>query len=267
MDVIKFSGEIQSFKPNKIYATIREAGGTEKIARETIRKIERKKKKIMHSGEILSIVLKNLKKEAGVSQRYNLKRSIMELGPAGFTFEKYFSQILRNYGYETQTNQKLRGKKIFHEVDIVTKREKKYLIECKYHNDPGKSTRLHSAMYTYARVLDLKKYKFDSSWLVTNTKCSQDAVNYSIGVNQKVTSWNHPKKESLRELIQKENLFPVTILQSIRQSVKRKLIDKEILIIKEILLMKEKELLKYMSRRNVRKMLVEIAEVINPKLI
>ena len=37
-----------------------------------------------------------------VAKRYDLKRAIMSLGPHGFTFEEFFSQLLQNYDYETK---------------------------------------------------------------------------------------------------------------------------------------------------------------------
>ena len=75
------------------------------------------------------------------------------------------------------------------------------MIECKYHNEQGKPTRLQPAMYTYARFLDLTK-RLDQPWLVTNTKCSRDAKEYAKGVGLKITSWKYPENAqiSLRSL-------------------------------------------------------------------
>lgn len=232
MQVIKFSGEVEKFNPKKIYATIKEAGGSSEIAKEAINEVRKKYHKDMTTKEILKITLEILKKEPGVSQRYNLKEAIMKLGPTGFPFEKFIARILEYYEYKTETDVKLKGKRIYHEVDIVATKKKKFMIECKYHNEAGTITRLHPAMYTYARFLDLKKHKFDQGWLITNTKCSPDAKNYSEGVNLKLTTWKYPEKESLQKLIEKNNLYPVTILE-ISEKRKEKLLENNIVILKD----------------------------------
>jgi predicted RecB family endonuclease len=55
----------------------------------------------------------------------------MSLGPSGFLFEQFFSEILKNYGYKTKINVFLKGKIITHEIDIIAEKNKKYMIECK----------------------------------------------------------------------------------------------------------------------------------------
>lgn len=236
MRVLKSSGDVENFCSKKIYYSIREAGGSKKLATESVRGIEKKYHRGMTTKEILLILLKLLKKEPGVSERYDLKRAIMSLGPSGFPFEDYFSRILNYYDYETKTGNKLHGTKIYHEVDIVAKKNnKKWMVECKYHNESGTVTRLKPAMYTYARFLDLKRQKFDSPWLVTNTKCSVDAVRYARGVELRITSWKYPKKESLQDLIKKKNLYPITIIKSLNGVAKERLFSLKILVAKDLL--------------------------------
>lgn len=242
MKVIKSSGDIQDFSERKIFSSIKEAGGSTKLAKDAIKEVKKKYTKNISTQKILEILIDFLKKEPGVSERYDLKRAIMDLGPSGFPFEKFFSKILKEYGFETKVGQKLKGKKIIHEIDIIAKKKKKFMIECKYHNHRGTITRLHPSMYTYARFLDLKKYNFDFSWLVTNTKCSPDAINYAKGVKQKITSWKYPKKQSLEKLIERKKLYPITILHSIDENLKHKLFEKNIIILKDFEKISEEEL-------------------------
>jgi len=234
MQVQKSSGEPQIFLPKKIYKSVREAGGSKKLADDAIKKIKSIYHKDISTREILEILLRFLEKEPGVSERYNLKRAIMSLGPTGFPFEKYFANLLGYYGYETKVGVIMKGEKIYQEVDIVAKKEKKIMIEAKYHNQIGTITRLHPAMYTYARFLDLKKHKFDQPWLVTNTKCSIDAIKYASGVNLKIISWDYPKKNSLRKMITSKNLYPITILKNITPSTKEKLFEQNLVILKDL---------------------------------
>jgi len=153
----------------------------------------------------------------------------------------------------------MRGKIIVHEVDIIAKKEKSYMIECKYHNEPGTSTSLHPALYTYARFLDLRE-KPDMPWLVTNTKCSQDAEDYARGVGLKITSWNFPKNKSLQKLISLKKLYPITILKTINDNTKEKLFQAKIVIAKDILNYPVKDLMEKtgLDEKEIHKILEEV---------
>ncbi|MBU2612461.1 MAG: restriction endonuclease, partial [Nanoarchaeota archaeon] len=149
--------------------------------------------------------------------------------------EQFFARVLEYYGYETSVGSKLKGKVIIQEVDIVAVKGKKWMIECKYHNQNGTITKLHPALYTYARFLDLKGHDFDAPWLVTNTKCSGDAIRYASGVNLKITSWKFPREESLEKLIEKKNLYPITILNSASDGVFNNLYDSGLIVARDLL--------------------------------
>jgi len=247
VEIIKASGEKEAFSTKKLATTMREAGASKRLINETISLVKSKIKQNTTTEEILNITLKNLKKESGVAEKYNLKRAIMNLGPTGFPFEEFIAEILRNYGYKATTDAKLKGKVIYQEVDVIAEKDKKFMIECKYHNEPGTDTRLQPAMYTYARFLDLAQYKFDQPWLITNTKCTSDAVGYAKGVNLKITSWNFPKEESLLRLITSKNLYPVTIL-FLTNEIKEKLIMNKVVLLKTLI---EKDLKELYKRTNI----------------
>lgn len=260
--VTKASGEIQGFDSKKIFSTVTEAGASKKLAVETIKLVKSKYYKGITTKEILDLILKNLKKEPGVSQRYNLKQAIMNLGPSGFPFEQYFARILNNYGYETKVDNFIKGRRIIHEVDIIAKKQNKsYMVECKYHNETGTPTRLHPALYTYARFLDVNK--FDVPWLSTNTKCVDDAVEYARGVNMKITSWNYPKNESLRLLIENKRLYPITSIDSIDTKTKEKLFFENIVMATDLLKYSTKQLIKKTGLRGleINNIITEIKEV------
>ncbi|PJE81507.1 restriction endonuclease [Candidatus Pacearchaeota archaeon CG10_big_fil_rev_8_21_14_0_10_32_42] len=235
MQVIKSSGVIERFDKKKIYKTIRDAGGSKKLAKEAVNEIRRKFNKNISTRDILLFLIKYLEREPGVSQRYDLKRAIMSLGPSGFPFEKFFARVLEHYGFKTTVGNKLKGKSVYQEVDIIAVNKKKWMIECKYHNESGVITKLHVALYTHARFLDLKSYNFDAAWLVTNTKCSIEAIKYAKGVGLKVTSWKYPNEDNLEKLIEKKGLYPMTILKSISNEVLNKMYDSGFIIAKDLL--------------------------------
>ena len=236
MQLVKSSGEVERFNSKKIYNSIRKAGGSGKIANSAVKAVRAKFHPGIQSSEILEIILDHLKDEPGVAQRYDLKRAVMALGPSGFPFERYFARILEYYGYKTTLDNKLHGKRIIQEVDIVAKKPgEKWMVECKYHNQTGTISRLHPAMYTYARFLDLGKYKFTRPWLVTNTKCSHDAVAYAEGVGERVTSWNYPKEESLLRLIDDKKIYPITILKEMSPKILEKLYSLDLIVANDLL--------------------------------
>jgi hypothetical protein len=234
MYVIKASGKKEEFDSGKIYRTVMRAGASRALASEIVGEVESKVYEGMRTRDILDMTLALLRgKKPNVSMVYDLKRAIMSLGPTGFVFEKYFAEILNNYGYRTQTGQMLNGTFAAHEVDIIAKKKGNYMIECKYHNSPGVYTNLKTALYVYARFLDLKK-SFDFPWLATNTKCSDKAIRYAKGVGMKVTSWQYPGKESLQDLIEGKKLYPVTILRSVNEFVKWRLCGANILVASDL---------------------------------
>ncbi|PIU22034.1 MAG: hypothetical protein COT14_03490 [Candidatus Diapherotrites archaeon CG08_land_8_20_14_0_20_30_16] len=260
--VTKASGNIEPFNSDKIYYSILSAGASKSLAIETINIVKKKYYKGISTQEILDVVLKNLKKEKGVAQRYDLKRAIMNLGPSGFPFEEYFARILNNYDYNTKVNNYIKGKRITHEIDIVAKKHNlSYMIECKYHNEAGIQTKLHVAMYTYARFLDVSK--FDVPWLATNTKCVNEAEEYAKGINLKITSWNYPKRESLRDLIEKKDLYPITSIKYIDEKIKEKLFSANIVLAKDLLGYTTKELVLQtgLKEKEINTILNEVKEI------
>ncbi len=240
MYVIKNSGEKEPLNLNKVARACKRAGADNKTCDQITKLVKSKAYNGITTKEIYQIVFQELKKiNTPCAAKYSLKQAIMSLGPSGFPFEKYLSELFQNYGYKTSTNNFVKGKCITHEIDvIIEKQNKKYMLEAKYHNEPGTVTGLHPAMYTYARFLDIKPgYQtkpFDGAYLITNTRCSPDAIGFAECYNLKIISWDYPKGESLRELIEKQKLYPITILQSIGRFEKEELSKAGILLIKDI---------------------------------
>lgn len=234
--IIKASGDKEKFNPKKISRTIVKAGATQDFANLVSKQVSKKIKSGDKTEKILNLTLKSLNKYPSLAARYDLKRAIMKLGPTGFPFERYFARILDEYGYNTEVGRILPGKMITHEVDIIakdSKNKKRYMVECKYHNYVGVYTSIKTALYVYARFLDLKG--FDSPWVVTNTHCSFDVLNYAKGVNMRITSWDYPKGESLQKLITQKRLYPITILKNLNNKTKTTLFASKIMVLKDLI--------------------------------
>ena len=148
-----------------------------------------------------------------IKQRYQLKDAIMKLGTAGYLFEDYVGKILTHSDFKIKKIRgKVKGKCIIHEIDLIASvKNKRILVECKYHTKPGAYTGLKESLYTHARFLDTK-HCFDAEYLVCNTKVSNHAKKYAKCVNQHILSWRYPPNNSLERIIEANHLYPITIL-------------------------------------------------------
>ena len=192
------------------------AGATRKTAKKILKKVRSQIYQDMNTGDIYKRVLKAISEEKGLRalyQRYQLKDAIMRLGPAGFAFENYIESILQHYNLQPlKVRTKIKGKCAMHEIDVIGKSYSKlFLIECKYHSSHGVYTGLKEALYTHARFLDLHP-KFEGEIIFCNTKVSHQAKRYAKCIGQQVFSWRYPPTNSLEKIVEKNNLYPITIL-------------------------------------------------------
>lgn len=244
MYIIKTTGQREKFNPKKIRRTCLRAGASKALASRIAKQVEKKVKPGMTSREVLRITLNLLHKEKPfIAARYDLKGAIFRLGPAGFAFEHLVGEILSRYGYKVQIGKIIRGKCVSHEIDVVGERKnKRFMIECKYHNIPGIYTGLRESLYTYARFLDLEDghkkelcQKFDRPWLICNTKFSGEATKYANCRGMLMTGWNYPENKGLEKLIEDKKLYPVTMLRSLDRETRDRLAIRDMILIKDLL--------------------------------
>jgi len=214
--ITKANGKKARFEPYKVESTCVRAGATREAARRIVKQIRPKLYPGITTREIYRLVLHFLSDGAdrGVKHRYRLKESIMRMGPAGFPFEAFVGRVLEHYGYRVlSTGAKLQGRCVLHEVDLILESQegKKLLVECKYHNTPGKYTGLKESLYTHARFLDLSDTA-DMEMLACNTKVSDEVITYAGCIKQKILSWRYPPQNGLEKLVEDKNLYPATIL-------------------------------------------------------
>src|SRR5690606_11548449 len=184
------------------------------------------------------------KKKKYAASRYKLKKAIMELGPTGFPFEYFVGKILEIEGFETEVGQVLNGKCVTHEVDVVATRDKnQYFVECKYGTSPGKIFGVQLPMYIRSRVNDIinkrqeeERYKDFSfhGWVVTNTRFSTDAVNFGACSGLNLLSWDYPAQNGLKDIIDRQKIFPITVLHNLTNPQKQQLLEKGVVICRQI---------------------------------
>lgn len=239
ISVIKADGTSEPFSDVKVLDSIKRARIPLHLQKEVLSEIKAKVYNDMPTAEIYGYVLEYLGKSTQPYSKasYGLKQAIMMLGPTGYPFEDFVAKILETQGYKTLVRQILRGKCVSHEVDVIAEKNgKRAMIEAKFHNNPGTRSDVHVALYTQARFQDLReKYDLDEAWIVTNTKTTTDAVAYAECMAMKTLSWSYPSDGSLRDLIERAQLRPITMLTSLSSAQKMRLLTHHIVLCKDIL--------------------------------
>jgi Holliday junction resolvase-like predicted endonuclease len=238
ISVIKANGMPEPFSEEKLRRSIIRARVPQPLQQQVLNDVKTKLYNNISTAEIYGNILDNLGKSTQPYSKasYSLKQAIMMLGPTGYPFEDFVSRILETIGYKTVVRQILRGNCVSHEVDVIAEKNGvRSMVEAKFHNNPGTRSDVHVALYTHARFLDLKeKYDLDEAWIVTNTKTTTDAVAYAECVKMKTVSWSYPEEGSLRDLVEKAQLRPITMLTSLSSAQKMKLLKNHVVLCKDI---------------------------------
>ncbi len=185
------------------------------------------------------------KQSRATAARYKLKNAIMELGPAGFSFEKFVAALLNAEGFKTHTGEIVQGRCVKHEVDVIAERgNQRCMIECKFHSFKGKFSDVKIPLYIRSRFVDVKEAwgaepehegKEFEGWVVTNTRFTTDAEQYGGCVGLKMISWDSPIGNSIKERIDRSGLHPITSLTSITLAEKKALLAMDIVLCSDLI--------------------------------
>ncbi|MDP2932638.1 MAG: hypothetical protein Q8N81_00730, partial [bacterium] len=231
MYVINSRGEQEQFSLQKVERCARRVGANFKLAREIAQQIERK----IYNGIPTFEIFKEVKELLNQAQpifglKFSLKQAMRDLGPDGFAFEKYAGAIFREAGYAVKLNQFISGKCLSqYEIDFTAEKDGILKIgECKYHSQASDlSVDQEIALANYARFTDILQGKFAltkisqgkeiSSILITNTKFSTRAIQYSECSGVELLGWKYPINKGLEVFIDQNKLYPITILPSFKK--------------------------------------------------
>lgn len=264
----KASGESQPFSAEKLKESLKRSGANS----ETIKKIAEEIERWIVS-EIKNSVQKDLennisrekpsefyaipsraiykrafsllnKKTISSAARYNLKNALMEMGPTGHPFEFFTGEIYKVLGYTTEVSITLNGHCVTHEVDVVATKDKhQRFIECKYYQSTGKNANVQVPLYIHSRVEDIIRMKKEDSKLngftfsggiVTNTRFTSDAEAYGSCCGLHLLSWDYPKGNGLKDIIDREKIYPITALSSLTKAHKAILMERGIVICRQV---------------------------------
>lgn len=224
--IVKSTGERVEYRPEKIRDTLRRAGANPETLDRVMLRVGARVKDGMATRHLLAIVRKELRKEnRSVSHRYNLRKGLLRLGPAGFKFEQYVASILTAYQYEARVPEKeIAGLCVNHEVDVVAaKGGKNVLIEAKFRQRFEDTVTLKDAMATWARFMDIndgakakKNRHYDELWIVTNGRFSDRAEQFCDCKDIRMVGWSE-SEHSLARMVDHQALYPITVIDDLRQ--------------------------------------------------
>lgn len=237
--VVKKTGEKEPYSEEKVRHSMNRVGVPENLQPEVLANLKTKfKDGKITTDEIFKHVLEYLEpRDRKASVRFNLRDAIYQLGPTGFPFEKFLAEIFKEIGYKVETGITMRGDCVSHEIDLLIEKDgERQIVEAKFHNHHDVKTDVQTALYTYARFLDVKeKNNISNVWLITNTKLTIDAITYANCKGMPAIGWNYPEKGNLQDFVETPHMYPITILTALSNQEKNRLIEKNIVLCRDLL--------------------------------
>lgn len=274
--ITKASGESELFDISKLKRSLENAGAESDVIDEIATDIRQWLNEGETTKKIYARAYKLLhRKNRGSALRYKLKNALIEFGPTGYPFERFVGELFKKLGHTIEVGQIVQGRCITHEVDVIaTKDYTQNLIECKFAQSQGSRIGVQVPLYVRSRMEDIiekrqhmdefKGMKF-SGWVVTNNRFSSDSIDYSKCVGLHLIAWDYPQGNGLKDIILKENVFPVTILNHLTLTEKEDLVEKNIVTCAQLL--KNKDILQALESKksNFRHLLRELNTICHQK--
>lgn len=272
--VTKMSGDKVLFDEEKLRRSLKRSKAEDDVIDKVLEKVRTELYDSISTKEIYRIAFSYLRKNSSHSaSRYKLKQSILELGPTGFPFENYISELLKFKNYSTEVGNIVEGHCVTHEIDIIAENENQHIVlECKFHSDQRRFCDVKVPLYIYSRFRDVEeklkekvghKDRVFLGGLVTNTRFSSDALKYGQCMGMYLLSWDYPAGKSLKSLIDQSGLHPLTSLLTLSKYEKQQLLDKGIILCKN-LIGKEKILKEIqISDVRIKKIISEVEDLCN----
>ena len=245
MKIVKKSGAVVNFNPEKLTASLLNSGANAYTADAILKEITCEIYEGISTKNIYKKAFALLKKHThSHAARYNLRAAIEMLGPEGFYFEKYIARLFEAEKYEIRTNVVLQGSCVMHEVDIMLKKNNVIsMVECKFHGGREAASDVKVPLYVFSRFNDLRgnnyvlfsnKEQINNCWIVTNTRFTADAIAFAECSGIHLLSWDYPEKRSLKSRNNHDCLYPVTCLTTLTKAEKEKLLLLDVILVKEL---------------------------------
>lgn len=244
--ITKATGEKVKFDPKKLLRSLHRAGAGRDRADTILRAVTRELREGMTTREIYQQAHRMLRKEGkSAAARYSLKQALLGLGPSGFPFEQFIARLLEAEGYSVQTGLLRQGHCVTHEIDVLATAGNRVIIgECKYHHRQSLISDIKVPLYIHSRFRDLKAGFFNTpewkslsieGWIFTNTRFTDDALQYGRCAGMHLISWDTPFDYSLRDWVDRSGLHPLTCLTTLTRREKEQLLENKIVLTKDLL--------------------------------
>lgn len=243
--VRKQSGEQEAFSREKLDQSLSRAGASEEVIEKVFQELRGQMYDGITTSQIYKRAFQILRKiRRSTAARYSLRKAIMEMGPSGYPFERLVGAVIHALGYDTLVSQIIQGHCVSHEIDVLARsKEELFMVECKYYNSQGKNCNVQVPLYIHSRFNDVKKtWEKDpvnkglrfSGWVVTNTRFTEDAIDYGKCAGLTMLSWDYPKGRGLKDLVEESGLFPITVLTTLTRKQKDILLEKEVVLCRQL---------------------------------
>ncbi len=275
IEIIKSSGEKVKFSLEKLRNSLKHSGANHNLVEKIVDCVRDELYEGITTHEIYNRAFALLKKEKNsvFASKYKLKKAIYELGPTGFPFERFVSAILEYSGYATKVGVTINGICVTHEIDVIAEKNGcTTIVECKFHGEEGRNCNVKIPLYIHSRYNDVKAHwvsqksktkTLDLGWVVTNTRFTTHAIRYGKCAGLYLLSWDYPKKNGLKDRIDRLGLYPVTVSTLLSNREKNFLLSRDIVLCRQ--LWKDKFYLDHLGVSNLRKekILEEIKNLCN----
>ena len=272
--VTKFDGRLQPFDRGKVARTCVRMGADSAFAAQVADRIEAEAYEGIPTKKIMQMIFAHLRRRMPeMKHRIDLRTAIAMLRPKP-DFELFVAAILRAYGYKVKSNQFLQGRCIEHEIDAIAEDGKDvFYVEVKHHFNAHTYTGLDVFLQARAAFEDLTdgykagthKTDFTKAMLVTNAKMSEHALRYADCRGIRYLSWEAPRGRSLGEVIDKNKLYPVTLIRGLDSGTQAKLGDAGIVMLRQLVEMPEAEILRaaHVQKQALRELRHAAAELLS----
>lgn len=244
--IVKASGEVVQFSLKKLKKSLKRTGANDVLIEQILQTVQNELYDGISTREIYNRAFALLKKKKNAfASRYKLKKAIYELGPTGFPFEHFISAVLKFSGYKTSVGEILQGECVQHEIDVLAhKKDETTVVECKFHSEQGQTCNIKIPLYINSRYQDVKKHwnafnkkktVLTQGWVVTNTRFTKDAIQYGNCVGLYLLSWDYPKENSLKDMIDRLGLYPVTVSTLLTKREKQFLLNRGVVLCRDLI--------------------------------
>ncbi len=234
--VTKSDGSKEPFDARKLRDSLVSARASLEVADEIVASITQGIRANDSTARIYQAAHKMLaSRERPVASRYGMRRSLLDLGPTGFPFEKFIGELYRAEGFDVAVGEMMYGSCVSHEVDVVAWNDTDLItLEAKFHNDLSYKTDTKVVLYVKARVEDLqthphkiagKSRSVTRGAIATNTKFTDTAETYAACVGIELLSWETPRGDNLYDRMSRHGVFPVSSLTSLKAHEKRQIAE------------------------------------------